>query len=256
MLTRILCRTFVAAAFCAVGAVLLPLSSGHAQEGGAAAIGIQPSAVSDEMDDASLTQKASLILGYNTIAKMAFELKRQGIELDMAKVIEGAQLAADQKDLGMAKEDVQKVMMALQNRAREGAMAKMKIDAENNKAAGEAFLAQNEQKEGVKKLDNGVQYEILKEGDGKTPEASDSVTLHYHGTNVAGEVFDSSVDRGEPITHSASGFVEGFNSAVQAMPVGSKWRVAIPSDLAYGMQGPLGPNQTLIFEIELLKIAE
>ena len=82
--------------------------------------------------------------------------------------------------------------------------------------------------------------------------------LHYHGTKVDGTVFDSSVDKGQPITHSASGFVKGFNAAVQAMPVGSKWKVAIPSDLAYGMRGPdkIGPNSTLIFEIELLEIVK
>ena len=115
-------------------------------------------------------------------------------------------------------------------------------------------MAENGKKEGVKKLENGVQYEILTQGDGAKPTPEDKVKLHYHGTTTDGKVFDSSVDKGKPITHSASGFVKGFNAAVQAMNVGSKWRVTIPSDLAYGMRGPLGPNRTLNFEIELLEI--
>ena len=229
------------------------LSSVSAQEGG---IGIQPAAIADTGDEASLIEKASLVFGYNAIGKMAFEMKRQGLDLDMAKVIEGAQKAADGKDLGMTQEEVSALVTSLQGVMKKKQMEMMTEAAEKNKAEGEAYLAENAKKEGVKTLENGVQYEILTEGTGATPVATDKVKLHYHGTTTDGKVFDSSVEKGEPITHDADGFVKGFNAAVQAMPVGSKWRITIPSDLAYGMGGPLGPNRTLNFEIELLDIVK
>lgn len=210
--------------------------------------------VAESKDEGSLVEKVSLVFGYNAIGKMAFDMKRQGVELDMAKVIQGAQMAADGKDLGMDREEVSRLVTSLQGIMREKKAKELAVAAEKNKADGEAFLAENAKKEGVKKLDNGVQYEILTQGEGAKPAPTDRVKLHYHGTTTDGKVFDSSVEKGQPLTHSASGFVKGFNAAVQAMPVGSKWRVAIPSDLAYGMRGPLGPNRTLIFEIELLEI--
>lgn len=205
-------------------------------------------------------KRLNLIMSNNSIKGMAKALSEQGLDLDMTKVLEGVRLAAEKKDLGIAKEDIQGIMMSLQTKVqsemREKMAAKMKVEAEANKVAGEAFMAKNAGEAGVLKLDNGVQYTVIKEGSGATPVATDKVKLHYHGMKVDGTVFDSSVDKGSPITHSASGFVKGFNAAVQAMPVGSKWKVVIPSDLAYGMQGPLGPNQTLIFEIELLEIVK
>lgn len=219
-------------------------------------IGIQPTTITDAGDEASMIEKASVIFGYNAIGKMAFEMKRQGLDLDMAKVIEGAQLAADGKDLGMSQEEVKALVGSLQTVMREKQTKMMEQAAEKNKADGEAYLAENEKKDGVMKLDNGVQYEIMTAGDGPKPKPTDKVKIHYHGTTTDGQVFDSSVDKGAPIENSASGFVKGFNAVVQAMPVGSKWKVAIPSDLAYGMSGPLGPNRTLIFEIELLEILE
>ncbi len=216
----------------------------------------EPAAVAEGNEDASMIQKVSVVVGYNAIGKMAFEMKRQGLDLDMAKVIEGAKLAAEGKDLGMSEEEVKALISSLQTVMREKQMKMMGEAAEKNKADGEAYLAENEKKEGVMKLDNGVQYEVLTAGDGPKPNATDKVKLHYHGTTTDGTVFDSSVEKGTPLEGSASGFVKGFNSAVQAMPVGSKWRVTIPSELAYGMSGPLGPNQTLVFEIELLEIME
>ena len=231
-------------------------SASFAQDQPAAGMGIQPAAIADTGDEASMIEKVSLVFGYNAIGKMSFEMKRQGLELDMDKVLEGAKLAADGSDLGMSQEEVKALVGSLQTVMREKQTKMMAEAADKNKAAGEAYLAKNSTKAGVMKLDNGVQYEIMKEGDGPKPAATDKVQLHYHGTTVDGKVFDSSVDKGEPITHSASGFVKGFNAAVQAMPVGSKWKVTIPSDLAYGMSGPLGPNQTLVFEIELLDIVK
>jgi len=207
-------------------------------------------------DEASLIEKVSLVFGYNAIGKMASDMKRQGLDLNMEQVVAGAQMAADGKDLGMSREEVSRLVTSLQGIMREKQTKMLEEAAAKNKAEGEAFLAENEKKEGVKKLENGVQYEILKQGEGATPKPTDQVKLHYHGTTTDGKVFDSSVDKGQPIVNSASKFVKGFSAAIQAMPVGSKWRVTIPSDLAYGMRGPgpIGPNRTLNFEIELLEI--
>lgn len=130
--------------------------------------------------------------------------------------------------------------------------------AEQNLKAGEEFLAANAKKEGVKKTASGLQYVVLKEGQGKKPGLSDKVAVHYHGTLINGKVFDSSVDRGEPITFGVTQVIKGWTEALQLMKEGSKYRVFIPSELAYGKRGtpggPIGPNETLIFEIELLHV--
>ena len=128
-----------------------------------------------------------------------------------------------------------------------------------NKAEGEAFLAENAKKDGVTVLDNGLQYEVIKEGqvDGIKPGATDKVLVHYHGTLIDGKVFDSSVDRGEPIEFGLNQVIKGWTEILQHMPTGSKWRVYIPSDLAYGPRGAgadIGPHSALIFEIELLEV--
>ena len=131
--------------------------------------------------------------------------------------------------------------------------------AETNKAEGEAFLATNKEKEGVITLESGLQYEVLTEGTGEKPKLEDRVKCHYHGTLIDGHVFESSVDRGEPTTFSVNGVIRGWTEALQLMPVGSKWKLYIPGDLAYGERGAgadIGPNATLIFEIELLEIVK
>nr|WP_090105910.1 FKBP-type peptidyl-prolyl cis-trans isomerase [Chitinophaga sp. CF118] len=135
-----------------------------------------------------------------------------------------------------------------------------KIKAEKmsqNKVAGEKFLAQNKAKAGVVTLPSGLQYTILKEGTGPKPTINDKVKTHYHGTLIDGTVFDSSVDRGEPISFPVSGVIKGWTEALQLMPVGSKWKLFIPSELAYGdrQAGPkIGPGSALVFEVELLDI--
>ena len=122
---------------------------------------------------------------------------------------------------------------------------------------GRAFLEENGKRPGVVTLESGLQYEILVEGKGEIPTAEDNVKVHYHGTLIDGTVFDSSVERGEPATFRTTGVIKGWVEALQLMPVGSKWKLYIPSDLAYGQRGSgklIGPNQTLIFEVELLEI--
>jgi len=129
--------------------------------------------------------------------------------------------------------------------------------AEDNKAAGNAFLEENAKKDGVIRTESGLQYEIINEGSGPKPSQSDTVITHYHGSLTDGTVFDSSVERGEPAQFPVNGVIQGWIEALQLMPVGSKWRLTIPSDLAYGDQGSppvIGPGATLIFDIELLEI--
>lgn len=128
---------------------------------------------------------------------------------------------------------------------------------DRNGAEGETFLAENGKKSGVVTLPSGLQYEVLTEGKGKKPSATDRVQCHYHGMLINGEVFDSSVERGEPAVFGVSQVIPGWVEALQLMSEGSKWRLFIPSDLAYGENGAggkIGPNATLIFDVELLKV--
>ena len=125
----------------------------------------------------------------------------------------------------------------------------------DNLKAGEEFLAENAKRESIVSLPSGLQYEIIKQGDGPKPLASNTVTCHYHGTTIKGEIFDSSVRRGQPASFPLNGVIKGWTEALQLMPTGSKWKLYIPPHLAYGNRGvsrEIGPNSTLIFEVELI----
>ena len=134
----------------------------------------------------------------------------------------------------------------------------MQNSAGDNLAAGAEFLAANGKREGVTTTGSGLQYEVLVAGDGAQPAVTDTVTTHYHGTLIDGKVFDSSVTRGEPSSFPLNRVIAGWTEALQLMPLGSKWRLFIPSELAYGSQGRPGipSNSTLIFDVELLSIAD
>ena len=151
-----------------------------------------------------------------------------------------------------AREQVNKLAEELQRKHQEQE-AKM---AELNKKSGESFLRENGKRVEVKTTPSGLQYEVIAEGKGERPTATDQVDVHYIGKLLDGTVFDSSVERGEPITFPVSGVIPGWVEALQMMNEGSKWRLFIPSNLAYGAQGagPIGPHQTLIFDVELLKV--
>lgn len=153
---------------------------------------------------------------------------------------------APQLSYDEAKREIEAYFMDLQQKA-------VKL----NKEAGEEFLKINAHKEGVTTLPSGLQYEVIKMGEGPKPTLSDTVTCHYHGTLINGIVFDSSMDRGEPASFPLKGVIAGWTEILQLMPVGSKWKVTIPSDLAYGDRGAgehIKPGSTLIFIIELLSI--
>ena len=134
---------------------------------------------------------------------------------------------------------------------------KQEEELKANTEAGLEFLEENAKKEGVVTLPSGLQYEVLQEGEGAIPTESDRVKCHYHGTLIDGRVFDSSVERGQPAVFGVNQVIRGWVEALQLMPIGSKWRLFVPSDLAYGAQGAgdmIGPNSTLIFDVELLGI--
>lgn len=150
----------------------------------------------------------------------------------------------------MMPEEANKILESFVNKANQDL-------GKNNLEEGLLFLAENAKKESVIELPSGLQYEILAEGDGDLPAATDQVKCHYHGTLIDGTVFDSSVERGQPATFPVNGVIQGWIEALQLMPAGSKWRLFIPSELAYGERGAggaIGPNTALIFDVELLEI--
>jgi FKBP-type peptidyl-prolyl cis-trans isomerase FkpA len=155
--------------------------------------------------------------------------------------------------------EIQTAMQTLQQEMMQKQQEKQKVQGEKNKAEGEAFLAKNKQRKEVKTTANGLQYEVLKEGTGPTPKATDTVTVHYTGTLIDGTKFDSSVDRGQPATFVLDQVIKGWTEGVQLMKVGSKYKFYIPAALGYGEQsaGPvIGPGSTLIFEVELVSIGQ
>ena len=148
-------------------------------------------------------------------------------------------------------------MMAFQTQMMATHAEKMKAAGEKNKKDGEVFLAENKKKEGVVTLPSGLQYKVLTMGNGKKPRATDKVTLNYRGVLIDGTEFDNSYKRGEPAVFPVNGIIKGLSEALQLMPVGSKWQIVIPADIAYGEQGAgaqIAPNAVLIFEIELMGI--
>ncbi len=152
-----------------------------------------------------------------------------------------------------AKAEIQKFFTAMEERQREAAASMAKVNAE----AGESFLKENGARENVKTTASGLQYEVIEEGTGASPKPGDDVTVHYTGKLIDGTVFDSSVERGEPATFGVTQVIPGWVEALQMMKEGGKWRLFIPSALAYGPNGAggvIGPNATLIFDVELIKV--
>lgn len=191
--------------------------------------------------------KISYALGIS----LGANLKNNGFEsLDYEKLALGMQDLMDGKSLEMSIQEAQTIINQYFQQIQEKAHAAT-IEA------GKAFLAENAKRPEIITTASGLQYEVLNEGKGEKPAASDRVEVHYHGTLLTGEVFDSSVNRGEPATFGVTQVISGWVEALQLMPVGSKWKLYIPSDLAYGAQGAgqsIGPHTTLIFEVELLAI--
>jgi FKBP-type peptidyl-prolyl cis-trans isomerase FklB len=191
--------------------------------------------------------------------KMGENLHKQSVPVDPAILARGVKDGLAGGKTLLTDDEAQAALTDVQNDLRKKQQEKMQQAGDANKKDGSAFLAVNKGKEGVVVLPSGLQYKILKEGTGPKPTASDSVVCNYRGTLINGTEFDSSYKRGEPATFPVGGVIKGWTEALQLMPVGSKWQLFIPSDLAYGERGPspeIGPNSTLIFEVELLSIED
>jgi FKBP-type peptidyl-prolyl cis-trans isomerase FklB len=197
--------------------------------------------------------KASYSIGYD----MGETAKKQKIELNPDALMSGLKDALAGKEASLSKEDREKTMQALQKEMMEKQIAASKEAATKNQAEGEKFLAENKSTEGVKTTESGLQYKVLKEGSGPSPKATDTVVVNYNGTLIDGTEFDSSYKRNEPTSFPVNRVIKGWTEALQLMKPGAKYQVFIPSSLAYGERGAgqlIGPNATLIFEVELLSI--
>lgn len=193
-------------------------------------------------------------LGYTFGAQIATDMKGQNLDKD----IDADAMFSAFKDVfagvepRLSIEEMQGAQVAYQQKQQ--AIYQAQID--ENKAKGDAFLVANAKKKGVKTTASGLQYEVLRAGKGKKPVTTDSIKVHYLGQLIDGTKFDSSYDRGEPATFGVSGVIPGFSEGLQLMQEGAKYRLTIPSNIAYGEQGPasIGPNQALIFEVELIEV--
>lgn len=173
--------------------------------------------------------------------------------LDISAVSQGIADAFAGAESKVAQADLQAAFQVISERMQATAAEQAKVLG----AAGEAFLAENAQKEGVVVTESGLQYEVIAMGEGEKPTAESTVSVHYHGSLIDGTVFDSSVERGQPAEFPVGGVIAGWTEALQLMPVGSKFKLAIPANLAYGERGAgaaIGPHATLVFEVELLEI--
>lgn len=200
-------------------------------------------------------EKQSYAMGMN----LGLGLHKQGMTLDPALVARGMKDSMSGGKTALTEEEARTVIQQLNTEVHQRMDAKAKEAAAGNRKAGEEFLAQNKSKEGVVTTPSGLQYKILTAGNGPKPTASDTVSCNYRGTLIDGKEFDSSYKRGQPASFPVSGVIKGWTEALQLMPVGSKWQLFIPPDLAYGDKGAgadIGPDETLIFEVELLSIAD
>ena len=197
-------------------------------------------------DEANELEKVSYSIGIN----VATSIKSEGLDsINSFYISKGFQDVFENKDLAVNIEESNKIIGEYFNKKQDAKNQRLAIDSK-------IFLEQNKQKDGVMTTESGLQYLILSEGKGNNPTLNDNVTVHYHGTLIDGTIFDSSVDRKQPATFPLDGVIPGWQEALQMMSVGSKWKIFIPSELAYGESGAgvIGPNSTLIFEVELFSI--
>lgn len=192
-------------------------------------------------------------VSYGIAMNMGRNIARQGgVEIDLAAFVVGLQDGLSGAKSRVSEADLQAAFQGAQAKVEAAAAAQAAEQAK----AGQAFLAENKARAGVVTTASGLQYEVLREGNGPKPTKDQSVEVHYHGTLIDGTVFDSSVARGETISFPVTGVIPGWVEALQLMPVGSKWKLFIPADLAYGnrAQGSIPPGSVLVFEVELIAV--
>ena len=199
-------------------------------------------------------QQVSYVIGM----QIGDSLKGAKDEVDFDTLVKAIRSTMDGKEPLLTQEEAMQVMQAFSTRMQAKQAAEFEETKRKNAEEGDKFLAENAKKPGVKTTASGLQYEVLTEGTGPKPKASDTVRVHYKGTLLDGETFDDSYARGEPVEFALSQVVPGWQEGLQLMPVGSKYRLWIPGKLGYGEQGtpggPIGPNATLVFEVELLDV--
>jgi len=200
-----------------------------------------------DLDDE--TVRINYSLGY----QIGGDFKRQGVDMDPDAVIQGIADALSGAEPKLSQPEMHQILVALKRRVDTEQRARQSAESEAIRQAGLAFLEENKAKEGVRVTASGLQYKVIREGTGRSPEPLDTVTVHYRGTTVNGNEFDSSYRRGEPAQFNVSGVIPGWTEGLQLMKEGGKYELYIPLDLAYGKRGPLA-FQTLIFEIELLEV--
>ena len=199
--------------------------------------------------------KESYSVGY----QFGQNLKKMETDLDANVLSAAIRDALSGKESRLSDEEMRAALTNLREKTVASMQASAKEQAQKNLAEGQKFLAENKTKDGVKTTDSGLQYKVLQAGEGPSPKAGDTVTVHYRGTLVDGTEFDNSYQRGEPATFPLTGVIPGWTEALQLMNKGSKWMVYIPPDLAYGERGAgnrIPPNSTLIFEVELISYQE
>jgi FKBP-type peptidyl-prolyl cis-trans isomerase FklB len=209
--------------------------------------------------DAPELQNPKDKLSYALGMDLGNQIKKQSIEINPDTFVQGLKDALLGGKPLMTEDQIRTAIIGMQKELAQKQMAEMAALGEKNKAEGQAFLEKNKTAEGVVTLPSGLQYKILKAGEGKKPAPEDTVVCHYRGTLLNGSEFDSSYKRNEPATFPVKGVIKGWVEALQLMPVGSKWQLFIPADLAYGANGAgnaIGPNATLVFEVELISIKE
>ncbi len=217
----------------------------------------KPATATPEVTLKDTKDKFSYALGMSLGKNLGTNLTRQEVEFDPDLVARGMKDALVGANPLMTDQEASTVLQQVQTEVREKAAAKRQQIEEENKADATAFFAQNKNKPGVVTLPGGLQYKIITAGTGPKPKATDTVVCNYRGTLLDGKEFDSSYKRGEPATFPVSGVIKGWTEALQLMPVGSKWELYVPSDLAYGERGAgedITPGSALIFEVELLSI--
>ena len=209
---------------------------------------------SGEEQPDSLGERASYAIGVD----FGNNLKQaQASDLDVDVLVEGLRDALGEGEPRMNREEMQQVLQEFSAKVQRDMAQRQSELMASNQEEGEAFLAENRTKAGIVETESGLQYEILNQGTGASPTATDRVTVHYEGRLVDGTVFDSSYERGDPSTFAVNGVIAGWTEAIQLMTVGSKYRLFIPGGLAYRERGrspSIGPNAMLIFEVELLGI--
>ena len=226
--------------------------------GGAQALAAEP------LELKTAKEKLSYSIGLNAGRSMKDSLKAQSVDVDvsvLARAISDGLMSAKTSmtddEMKTILDALQKDLMAKQKELAAKQQEEAKTVSDKNKKEGEAFLAANKKKEGIITMPSGLQYKVLVDGKGKSPKATDTVTVHYRGTLIDGTEFDSSIKRGEPASFPLNQVIKGWTEAVQLMKTGSKWQLFIPSNLAYGDRGAgasIGGNAALIFEVELLSI--